>query len=216
MSYTIDRALSDVQAELATVGLRNLIWWVDVEVGGTWEEVTLGISEGFAFGWYHPSDHHIHLPPNLLRLHNFGAWVGRRFGLNVRHHSLRDVLRHEYGHALRDALGQMGRASRLWGRAPCISPYAAGQPTPSRRSDEDFAEVFMLYLKHRGNLRHAQREDPLIASKWAAMAVAIDKGAKRRLPVSFQCANQDCVQELHGTTGRIWICPSCGQELDVT
>jgi hypothetical protein len=91
--------------------------------------------------------------------------------------SVRDVLRHEAGHALahyypqriRRAAGfrrvfggtydQSGPASEEFRRS-CVSDYAATSPC------EDFAETFMFYMKHRGRMPKRFRGIRLVA-KWA-------------------------------------------------
>lgn len=95
-----------------------------------------------------------------------------------------DVIRHEFGHALADlyptALSKGGLFKEAFGAkygpnpAPdtdpdnwefdFVSPYAA------RATQEDFAETFMLFLKHKGKLPAKFATKPAIKKKWAAVA----------------------------------------------
>ncbi|NMB74748.1 MAG: hypothetical protein GYA21_06415 [Myxococcales bacterium] len=87
---------------------------------------------------------------------------------------LADVLRHEYGHAIADTHRGLFRARRFssafgatyqndteWEFDPeChVSEYAA------KSACEDFAEVFMLFLRHRGRLPQ-KFDTPTIRDKW--------------------------------------------------
>jgi hypothetical protein len=86
-----------------------------------------------------------------------------------------DVLRHEYGHAFankhpklirdkrfREAFGAAHKSSTRYFNDPevHISKYSEAFP-----ASEDFAEVFMLYLKHKGRLP-ARHDTPTIRGKW--------------------------------------------------
>ena len=106
-----------------------------------------------------------------------------------------DVIRHEYGHAVADrhpavfssrkfrcAFGAeyedgLSCAERQ-GDASCVSVYAR------TNVQEDFAETFMLYLKHGGVLprRFAGNKD--IARKWEAVAWCVDglNARRRKVP----------------------------------
>ena len=88
--------------------------------------------------------------------------------------SLADVLRHEYGHAIADTHRGLFR-SRVFTNAfgatyqnddewefdsEChVSTYAASKPC------EDFAETFMLYVRHNGRLP-SQFDTATIRAKW--------------------------------------------------
>jgi len=90
---------------------------------------------------------------------------------------LRDVLRHEYGHAAADLYPRLSRSAEFrkvfGGRYDCgkmveqydaekfISTYAATNPA------EDFAEMFMYYIKFRGRAPKWRRfNTPTIKRKW--------------------------------------------------
>lgn len=109
---------------------------------------------GLAYGWqYYGDNGHICIPRvSLSRLSHL--WRGS-------YSSLRDVLRHEFGHALADTHRGLFRSRRFsnafgaahnwnieWEYHPDhhVTTYAAAAPA------EDFAEVFMFYLRYDGRL----------------------------------------------------------------
>jgi len=110
---------------------------------------------GYAFGWCHyGTTGDIGIPALSL-----GKIYDRVRGESRT--SLRDVLRHEYGHALahthralfcsipfKRAFGSHHDADIRWEYDPerHVTPYAATSPS------EDFAETFMFYLRHDGLL----------------------------------------------------------------
>jgi hypothetical protein len=88
--------------------------------------------------------------------------------------ALRDVLRHEFGHALADTHRGLfhslqfssvfggshdGQSALAWDPEEHVSTYAATHPS------EDFAEVFMLWLKHGGRLPR-RLDTPGIRQQW--------------------------------------------------
>jgi hypothetical protein len=104
--------------------------------------------------------------------------------------SLRDVLRHEYGHAIADTHRGLLRSRRFadafgshhtwdfaWEYDPCfhVTVYAATSPA------EDFAEVFMQYLKYGGKIPTKFRT-PSIVAKWKyihSLGKAISGGLRK-------------------------------------
>ena len=104
--------------------------------------------------------------------------------------SLADVVRHEYGHAVADTHRGLIRSrefSGIFGGSHDsfemqefdgevhVSGYAA------KNSAEDFAEVFMCYLRHKGRLP-AELNYPTIRQKWAfvrRLGRAIQDGRRR-------------------------------------
>jgi len=141
------------------------------------------MSVGFAYGWqWYGSSGEICIPRiSISKLHDFfsGSYT-----------SLADVLRHEYGHAVADTHRGLFRSRRFtaaFGRphesidrfeyAPAthISRYAATNPS------EDFAENFMFFIRHRGNLP-SKHSTPAIRRKWQfinALCRAIKSGCAR-------------------------------------
>ena len=138
---------------------------------------------GFAHGWqWYGSTGDISIPRvSLSRLSEI--WTGC-------YTSLRDVLRHEFAHAIADTHRGLFRSSCFseafgvahhwdfeWEFDPehHVSAYAATAPA------EDFAETFMLYLRHGGMLpaRHATTA---IKRKWKfirRLSEAISNGLRR-------------------------------------
>ncbi|RKZ13281.1 hypothetical protein DRQ53_13570 [bacterium] len=138
---------------------------------------------GDAFGWQnYGSDGHINIP--AISLARLSALVGYEKA------SLRDVLRHEYAHAVADThrgLMRSRRFSTVFGRShgseesskydksAHVTPYSAANP------GEDFAEVFMKFLKHSSRIPRRFRT-PAIARKWGFvkdLASAIRSGKRR-------------------------------------
>lgn len=92
-----------------------------------------------------------------------------------------DVIRHEFGHALADRYGKFFRGGIFkeafgasYGEKKVfdgedwsdehVSEYA------SSMTQEDFAETFMLYLKHKGRMPVRYRGKRVVAKKWKAVA----------------------------------------------
>lgn len=121
-----------------------------------------------AYGWqWYGGDGSIRIPAvSLLR-------VAEKLTGETRT-SLRDVLRHEYGHALADTHRGLFR-SRQFSEAFGVaheSEYALEYDPDHHFSEyastdgsEDFAEVFMLYVKHGGRLP-AWLHLPGIKQRW--------------------------------------------------
>ena len=148
----------------------------DFEHIGIWNErvrsvdVYLVPAAVLAYGWkYNGADGHIEIPAvNWARLQLL------LFGRSL-DYGLRDVLRHEYGHAIADLYPRLTRSRafvsafgggydrerpvREYDPEIHVSAYAATQPA------EDFAECFMLYVKHRGRLP-AALHTPSIRKRW--------------------------------------------------
>ncbi len=125
------------------------------------------VAFGSAYGWqWFGGSGHINIPRvSLSRLSDL--WQGSYV-------SLRDVLRHEFAHALADThrgLFRSRRFSEAFGAAHTwefgceydpehhVTPYASIAPA------EDFAEVFMLYLRCRGRLPSSLATDSIV-QKW--------------------------------------------------
>lgn len=159
---TLVRALGEVAAELDEAGLLT-------ERLSRVEVVLQGVAVGRTAGWF------IERPGWFRRLRGIEAGMiqiprtslprlllrlgGRRPPMR----SLRDVLRHEYGHAFAHTHPGLVRRSQAFRAAfgapydsdtpaegPCwgdhVTPYAATAPY------EDFAETFMTYLRVRGRI----------------------------------------------------------------
>ncbi len=109
---------------------------------------------GTAYGYqYYGSSGDICIP--AISLSRFSTLLGYPYT------SLRDVLRHEYGHAVADLHRGLIRSKKFtnaFGSGHCfekrgefhpevhLTPYAAHSP------GEDFAETFMIYVRNAGGL----------------------------------------------------------------
>jgi hypothetical protein len=142
----LNRALNDVQGELQRHG------FYDEKLAGI--DVYLSWC-GVAYGWcWYGTSGNIHIP---------AVSIGKMFEgvVGAPRVTLRDTLRHEYGHALahthrglfcsvpfKRAFGSHHDADIRSNYDPerHVTPYAATSP------GEDFAEVFTLYLRHDGVL----------------------------------------------------------------
>lgn len=154
----LNKGLFQVQSELERAGFYDeALQKVDVFL----------VPFGKAYGWqYYGTTGEIHIPAiSFSKLKD--VWNGN-------YTSLRDVLRHEYGHAVADthrglmrslqftrAFGASQGASIEWEFDPefHVSEYAATSPL------EDFAETFMFFLRHGGKLPSSLRT-PAIQAKW--------------------------------------------------
>jgi hypothetical protein len=142
----LQSALDDVVGELDEVGLWNSRL-AKVDVYLTW------VGTAYGWQWYRGSGH-IEIPAvSLIRVSQL-IYGGPRI-------ALRDLLRHEYGHAVADTNRALIRSRRFtdaygtphdseipsdYSKDEHVTEYAA------TNSSEDFAEVFMFYLKHGGKI----------------------------------------------------------------
>ena len=142
----LQSAMDDVVDELDEVGLWNeRLAKVDVYL--TWV--------GTAYGWQlYRGSGHIEIPALSLSRVSELIYGGPRM-------TLRDLLRHEYGHAVADTNRGLIRSRCFvdafgthhdseipanYSKDEHVTAYAA------KDSSEDFAEVFMYYLKHSGTI----------------------------------------------------------------
>lgn len=170
----MERAFNKVRRELQDLGLLSEGSRLD-KVDCYYEGFTIGGLCGCVgtMGFYDPdkNDRAIHIPavfPAAL----FPWWDGRE---------ILDVIRHEFGHALADRFrkifcgaifkGAFGESygekkvsdGKEWTKE-CVSAYAA------TCTQEDFAETFMLYMKHKGKLPARFRGKRAVKKKWKAVA----------------------------------------------
>lgn len=160
---TIDaltRALHHVRRELATVGLLGLLDDIDVELAlwpsGWWGELGFVYDRGVgglaALAGFREGA--IYVPYN--------APIGRARGV-----TLRDVLRHEYAHALawRRPSFVRGRWFRetfgagyddAWDEDPAYDAQAFVSAYATTAAKEDFAETFAVVLRESGGARRAR------------------------------------------------------------
>lgn len=174
----LNRAHYHVMGELAKLGLwSSRMAEVDVFLIPIYrvKDLTYSLT---AYGWQNlGSDGAICIP--ALSGPRFMDWIQSRASV-----SLRDVLRHEWAHALAyhhpDLVNGPSFARAFDGDHDCgdafeydpeihITEYASTEPM------EDFAENFMLYVKHRGILPD-KFQTPSIARRWRFI-----EGLRRRL-----------------------------------
>ena len=117
--------------------------------------------------------------PQLVLSHDF--WRNLR--------SLRDVVRHEYAHAIEYHYPVLAFHSKKFKTAfPAPYPQNYEKTNPWHVSDyaakaqtEDFAETFMVYVRHSGKLP-SHLNTPHIKRKWrfiSELCEAIDAGASK-------------------------------------
>lgn len=145
----------------------------DLKLLGFWskkiDRVTVRqASWGISYGWqYYRGSGDIVIPRfSLLR------WLDTF--CRKQHFPIRDVLRHEYGHAVADCHRSFVRSAKFksafgsshddssrsdYNDEEFVTHYAADS------AGEDFAETFMYYVKHKGRLPN-DFNTPVIRKKW--------------------------------------------------
>ena len=176
-------AFNQVREELRGMGLLFTGSPLD-KVDCYHERFSLGALSGFVgvMGFYDFSDRNIHIPmayPAGL----FPRWFSKR--------QMLDVLRHEFGHALAHRYPEALRNGDLFKKAfggpygvrpakgtdpddwegRCVTGYAA------TRTREDFAETFMLFVKHKGKIPARFAKRPAIRKKWRAVEEIVSRAA---------------------------------------
>lgn len=167
----VNRAWTKVWDELETMGFscrRLATCQVYLSLANT----------AYGYQWYNDREDGRHCGDIILPSVSFARWgdcfKGRPYI------STTDVLRHEYGHAYADVNRRRIETKRFerafgyphdwWDGYEMdydpkhhVTPYAATAP------GEDFAEVFWLYLKHKGKLPR-RLDTPSIRKKWEFVA----------------------------------------------
>ena len=174
-----DIAFNKVRNELFSLGiLTKKIDDVDVE----WQEWALGalinLKWIISYGLGSPSVMGFCTEQNRIYVPEF-AW-----NRNV---SVLYVLRHEFGHAYANAYPRLFSSrdfkksfgdkygdyavydDTCYWKEYCVSDYAATS------TQEDFAETFMYYLKHKGRIPKFYKKNAYIESKWNFINIMIDK-----------------------------------------
>ena len=172
----VTKAYNHVRDELIRFG----VLWRGSRLDGVqciYEPVALKSALRGWMGYFDFDDHQIHFPSLYLPI----GWLVGRVGAKD---GPRNVIRHEFGHALADRYPEMLKKSGVfykafrgtYGPAPargtdpknwegrCVSGYAA------TATQEDFAETFMLFVKYKGELPARFEEKPAIKKKWDAVA----------------------------------------------
>lgn len=157
----LNRALADVIRDFEALGIWNdALYSVNVFL----------VPVGYAYGWkWSGAEGHIDMP--AVSISRLGAAMGLYPGVG-----LRDILRHEYGHVVADLYPKLSRSKAFrnafgasYDRGTRIAPYNPEEHVTkyaSTQPAEDFCEVFMYYVKHRGQLP-ARFDTPAIRKKWA-------------------------------------------------
>lgn len=136
------------------------------------ERFSVGALYGLAaMGFYDPEDQNIHIPaaypPGLF------PWIADR--------EMPDAIRHEFGHALADkyrkffrggifkaAFGANYGEDKVFDGDDWSDEYVTEYA--STMTQEDFAETFMLYMKHKGKMPARYRGKRAIEKKWKTVA----------------------------------------------
>ena len=173
------RAYNKVRMELWDLG----VLWDGSKLDGVeciYEPLQLLGLVGY-MGFYRFDDGNIHFPA----IYN-GLDFRFRF---LNKNSAVDVIRHEFGHALADrypgAMKKGGVFSEAFGGSygdkpakgtdpsdwedRCVTPYAA------TATQEDFAETFMLFVKHKGKIPAKYAKKPAIRKKWKVVAEIVKR-----------------------------------------
>ena len=134
------------------------------------ERFSLGGLSGFrgCMGFYDFKDRNIHVPA-LYPAGLLPMWYGER--------QMLDVLRHEFGHALADryakffrggifktAFGASYGEKKVFDGEDWEGEYVSKYATTA--TQEDFAETFMLYMKHKGKMPVRYSGKCAIVKKW--------------------------------------------------
>jgi hypothetical protein len=175
-----------------TVDIKKLnrdVYHVNSELDnhGMWTEKVASIDVclvpiGYAYGWqWYGGSGNIHIPRwSLCQFHDFWRDV---------YTSLKSVLRHEYGHVVADLYPNLvdnktfekafggkhddRKSTLVYDEHLYVTEYAATCPS------EDFAEVFGLYLKHKGKIPK-KFNHKCIAAKWRFVGMLCDKVASAK------------------------------------
>ena len=128
-------------------------------------------------------DGNIHFPAVYNGLDRRLRWIDKMTTV--------DVLRHEFGHALSDRYPETlekggvfqaafggpccdepapGTDPEVW-EGRCVSRYAA------TNTQEDFAETFRFFVKHKGKIPAKFARKPAIRKKWKAVAEIVKRVA---------------------------------------
>ena len=134
------------------------------------ERLSVGGLTGFIgwMGFYDFKDRNIHVPA-FYPAGLFPMWYGER--------KMLDVLRHEFGHALADrfkkffcggvfkeAFGASYGTKKVFAGGDWTNEYVTEYATTA--TQEDFAETFMLYMKHKGKMPVRYSGKRAIEKKW--------------------------------------------------
>ncbi len=175
----VSRAYNKVRMELWHLG----VLWDGSKLDGVeyvYDQIAPIAALSGTMGWYDPDSKDITFPSVYLPI--MALWRD----LGVKANAL-DVFRHEFAHALADlypgALKKGGLFRKafggVYGEEP--APDAAESDFVSEHAasatQEDFAETFMLFVKHRGKIPANFAKRPVIRKKWKAVAEIVKRVA---------------------------------------
>ena len=164
----MQRAFAKVRKELEGLNLLFAGSLID-KVDCYHERLSLGSLYGLvgAMGFYDPTDGDIHIPAVFPA--GLFPWWGDR--------EMLDVLRHEFGHALADrfkkffrggifkeAFGASYGEKKVFEGGDWTNEHVTAYA--STMTQEDFAETFMLYMKHKGKMPVRYSGKRAIEKKW--------------------------------------------------
>ena len=176
---TVARAYNKVRMELWHLG----VLWNGSKldgVGCTYLMVAPWLAVTGTMGQYQPAKREIEFPSVYLPFQALWKDLGAKANAP-------DVLRHEFAHAIADfypgAVSRGGTFRAAFG-GPCgarpaecrgvegwneryVSEYA------TKSTEEDFAETFMLFVKHKGKIPAKFARLPAIRKKWKAVAAIV-------------------------------------------
>ena len=179
----MERAYNKVRMELWNLG----ILWDGSKlerVGCTYLVIAPIAALGGYMGFYDPNTREIEFPSVYLPI----AALWRDLGVKA---NALDVIRHEFGHALAHLyLGALKKGGTFraafggsYGEDPAEECVAAGwgdryvSEYAMSATQEDFAETFMLFVKHKGKIPAKFAKKPAIRKKWKAVAEIVRRVA---------------------------------------
>ena len=180
----VSRAYNKVRMELWHLG----VLWDGSKLDGVeciYDQIAPIAALSGTMGWYDPDSKDITFPSVYLPI--MALWRD----LGVKANAL-DVIRHEFGHALADLYpgalkkGGLFRAAfgGTYGENPAEECVADGwgdryvSEYATSMTQEDFAETFMLFVKHKGKIPAKYAKKPVIRKKWKAVAEIVKRVAK--------------------------------------
>ena len=179
----VNRAYNKVRMELWRLG----VLWEGSKLDGV-ECSYLTIAPSMTFtgtmGRYQEKEKTIEFPSMYLPI----AALWRDLGVKA---NALDVFRHEFGHALADLYpgalkkGRLFRAAfgGTYGENPAEECVADGwgeryvSEYATSMTQEDFAETFMLFVKHKGKIPAKFAKRSVIRKKWKAVAEIVKRVA---------------------------------------
>jgi len=179
----VTRAYNKVRTELWKLG----VLWDGSKLDGvglTYLPFAPISALGGYMGFYDPNTGEIEFPSVYLPIQSLWRDLGTKANAP-------DVIRHEFGHALADLYPGALKKGGVF-RAAFGGSYG-GTPAEERGVDgweeryvseyatsatqEDFAETFMLFVKHKGKIPAKFAGKPAIRRKWKAVAEIVKRVA---------------------------------------